>query len=174
MQDNRVAASVSKYSWYIGGILPILNIAILMHQLHSVVGTDRIVETQGNISRLCVFVKVCLLHPAFFSLKHSCLFLPRHFGHLSHSCIKTCHNSVFSLHFQTFWPKWLNFFWSFKKRLSLLTKKNLDYITIALWSCGRGVETIRSILNNQPCSNRHSVYPSIHLLYSIWIRTKDA
>jgi len=41
------------------------------------------------------------LYP-FFSLKH--------FGHLSHSCIKTCHNSVFSLFFQTFWPKWRNFF----------------------------------------------------------------
>ena len=42
------------------------------------------------------------------------LFSLKHFSHLSHSCIKTCHNSVFSLYFQTFWPKWLNFFLSFK------------------------------------------------------------
>ena len=36
------------------------------------------------------------------------------FGHLSHSCIKTRRNSVFSLYFQTFWPKWLIFFGHFK------------------------------------------------------------
>jgi len=42
----------------------------------------------------------------FWSLKH--------FGHLSHSCIKTRHNTVFSLYFQTFWPKLRNFFGHFK------------------------------------------------------------
>jgi len=42
------------------------------------------------------------LAETFLSLKH--------FGHLSHSCHKTCHKSVFSLYFQTFWLKWLIFF----------------------------------------------------------------
>ena len=38
----------------------------------------------------------------FWSLKH--------FGHLSHSCVKTCCNSVYNLYFQTSWAKWLGHF----------------------------------------------------------------
>jgi len=60
----------------------------------------------------------------FWSLKH--------FDHLSHSCIKTHHNSVFSLYFQTFSPKWLNFFRSFQKRFSLWPKKTA--CRARLWS----------------------------------------
>ena len=50
-------------------------------------------------------------------------FLLNHFSHLSHSCSKTCHNSVFSLYFQTFWPKWLNYFQSFQKRFGVSLQK---------------------------------------------------
>jgi len=53
----------------------------------------------------------------FWSLKH--------FSHLSQSCSKTCHNSVFSLYFQTFWPKWLNFFQLFQNVLVYYCKKQL-------------------------------------------------
>jgi len=58
-------------------------------------------------------------------------FLMKHFDHfccdslviktfrsLTHSCIKTHHNSVFCLYFRTFWPTLL-FFWSFRKRFGL-------------------------------------------------------
>jgi len=54
------------------------------------------------------FSFVDLLRPVFFSLKH--------FGHLS--------QVFFSLYFQTFWPKWFNFFRSFQKRFGLWPKKN--------------------------------------------------
>ena len=46
----------------------------------------------------------------------------KHFGHLSRSCMKTRHNSVFSLCFQTFWPKSLNFLRSFQERFGLWPK----------------------------------------------------
>jgi len=51
----------------------------------------------------------------FFSLKH--------FGHLSQSCIKTRRTVFIYLYFQTFWPKWLNFFQSFQKGFGLWPKK---------------------------------------------------
>jgi len=63
-----------------------------------------------------------LLPPLFFAETFRS-FLLRHFGHLSHSCIETCHNSVFSLFLQTFWPKWLNFFGHFKNVLVYDWKK---------------------------------------------------
>jgi len=80
--------------------------------------------------------KVCFMHTSFYQFgRHERFtavfflvetfrsFLLRHFGHLSHSCVKTHHNSVFSLYFQSFWPKWLNFSRSFKKRFGLDRKK---------------------------------------------------
>jgi len=49
----------------------------------------------------------------------------KHVGHLSHSCIKTRHITVLvSLYFQTFWPKWFNFFRSFQNHFGLWPKKN--------------------------------------------------
>jgi len=39
---------------------------------------------------------------------------PKHFGHLSHSCIELAVKVFSSLYFQTFWPKLLNFFGHFK------------------------------------------------------------
>jgi len=48
-------------------------------------------------------------------------FLLGHFGHLSHSCIKTRRNS---LCFQTLWSKWLNFVRSFQIRFVLWPNKN--------------------------------------------------
>jgi len=48
----------------------------------------------------------------------------KHFGLLSHSCIKTHHRSVFSLYFETLWLKWLNLFRSFQKRFGLWPKNN--------------------------------------------------
>ena len=51
-----------------------------------------------------------------------CFFSSRHFGHLSHSCIKTPRNRAFSPYFQTFWPKWVNFFRSFQNHFGLWPK----------------------------------------------------
>jgi len=45
------------------------------------------------------------MSPVFFAETFCSL---KHFSHLSHSCIKTRCNSVFTLHFQTFWSKWFN------------------------------------------------------------------
>jgi len=47
-----------------------------------------------------------------------------HFGYLSHSYIKLTATVFFSLYFQTFWPKWLNFFQSLQKHFGLWPKKN--------------------------------------------------
>jgi len=58
----------------------------------------------------------------FFSLRHFGHCLLSHFGHLSHSCTKLAITVLISLHFQTFWPKWLNFFLSFQKRFGLWPK----------------------------------------------------
>ena len=58
-----------------------------------------------------------------------------HFGHLSHSCIKTHHNSVFSLYIQTLRPKWLNFFRPFQRRFSVWPKKNRFECFCMLCSC---------------------------------------
>ena len=53
------------------------------HRFRAVVVTEVIRQTSA---RLCIL--------GFFSLKHGGHFLLRHFGHLSHGCIKTRHNSV--------------------------------------------------------------------------------
>ena len=58
----------------------------------------------------------------FFLLNHFSHSPLRYFGHLLHSCIKTRPKSVFSLYFQTFWPKWLTFFGHFKN-LSVYDQK---------------------------------------------------
>jgi len=52
----------------------------------------------STVETLCFFAETfrSFLAETFWSLKH--------FGHLSHSCVKTRHKSVFSLYFQTFWP----------------------------------------------------------------------
>jgi len=42
----------------------------------------------------------------------------------STSLIKTCCNSVFSLYFKAFWPKWLDFFQSFKNHFGLWPKND--------------------------------------------------
>ena len=54
----------------------------------------------------------------FWSLKY--------FGHLSHSCIETRHNCIFSLDFQ-FWSKWFNYFQSIQKRFGLWPKNTTSH-----------------------------------------------
>jgi len=86
--------------------------------------------------------------PVKATLGH-CSFSLRHFGHLSHSCIETRHCSISNLYFQTFWPKWLNFFRSIQKTFRSMTEKqqlwrkartNVRHLQIGLlywsfWSC---------------------------------------
>jgi len=43
-------------------------------------------------------------------------FFLKHFGHLFHSLLKLCTTVFFTLYFQTFWLKWLNFFRPFQIR----------------------------------------------------------
>jgi len=63
-------------------------------------------------------------------------FLLRHFGHwnLSAICLtvvlKLAVAVCFSLYFQIFWPKWLNFFWSFQNDFGPWPKKN----SVRIWA----------------------------------------
>jgi len=65
----------------------------------------------------------------FFLLRHFCDFLMWQFGHWNVSVIcptvvlKLAITAFFSLYFQTFWPKWLNFFQSFQNHFHLSLKK---------------------------------------------------
>jgi len=77
-------------------------------------------EIGVSVKLLCYIVVVTWL------LKNTSLlgfFSLRHFGHLSHSCIKLVITVFASLYFQTFWPKWLNFFAHFKNVLVCDRKK---------------------------------------------------
>ena len=73
---------------------------------------------QFKAYQLCFFTETFWLFLAetFWSLKN--------FGHLVHSCIKTCCNSVYGLYFQAFWPKWFNFLCHFENVSVLWLKKN--------------------------------------------------
>jgi len=70
-----------------------------------------------------------VLHTVFFSLRHFGHFLLRYFGHWNISVIcltvvlKLAVTKFFNLCFQTFWPKWLNFFRSFQNHFGLWPKK---------------------------------------------------
>jgi len=61
-------------------------------------------------------------------------FLLTHFGHWNISVIcltvvlKLTITVFFSLYFQTFWPKWLNFFRSFQKRFGLWPKNHRSVV----------------------------------------------
>ena len=63
-------------------------------------------------------------------MRHFGHFLLRHFDHwnISVICLTVAVTLAvavfFSLYFQTFWPKWLNCFWSFQKHFGLWPKKN--------------------------------------------------
>ena len=65
----------------------------------------------------------------FFSLKHFVYSWLRHFGHWNISVVcptvvlKLAVTVFFRLHFQAFWPKWLNFF-VILKTFQSMTKKN--------------------------------------------------
>jgi len=57
----------------------------------------------------------------------TCFFSLKHFGHLFHGCIKARRIKVFlSMYFQTFWPEWLNFFRSFRKRFGPWPKNSVE------------------------------------------------
>ena len=77
-----------------------------------------------------LFTQTYVLSQSFFFAETFRLFLLGHFGHWNISVIcftillKLTITVFFSLYFQRFWPKWLNFFPSFQKRFDLWPKKN--------------------------------------------------
>jgi len=88
-------------------------------------------NAQWYVSSQCVVICFVTNHSYFFFL------LLKHFDHfccdslviktfrsLTHSCIKTHHNSVFCLYFRTFWPTLL-FFLVISKTFRSITEKNL-------------------------------------------------
>ena len=75
---------------------------------------------------------VCYNSPLFFAETIRSFFAEKfwslkHFGHLSHSCIKTSCNRFFSSYFYTFWPNWLKFFRSFQDHFGLWPEKRTDH-----------------------------------------------
>jgi len=86
---------------------------------------DKIKFSLISLSRFWAYQLQTCSTVLFFFAETFRSFLLRHFGHLSHSCIKTRHNNGFSLYFQTFWSKWLNLFRSFQKRFGSMTEKLL-------------------------------------------------
>jgi len=91
-------------------------------------------------------------------------FLLRHFGHWNISVIcltvvlKLTITVFFSLYFETFWPKWLNFFRSFQKRSGLWPKNNSAQWSVAVLYKGTlqgfGVEVCEIILTPTPTGFR--------------------
>jgi len=59
-------------------------------------------QGSGRNCDLHIFLTPVFFAEAFWSFFADTFWLLKHFGYLSHGCIKTHHNSVFSLYFQTF------------------------------------------------------------------------
>ena len=77
-----------------------------------------------GLNRVPLFLRSVFFAETFRPFLAETFWSLKHFDHLSNSGIESRHNSVFSLYFQTFWPKWLDFFRSFQKRFSLWPRKN--------------------------------------------------
>jgi len=114
-----------------------------------------------------------------------CRFLLRHFGHWKISVIcltvvlKLTITLFFSMYFLTFWPKWLNFFWSFQKRFSLWLKNDKknssDETSGCIWNKVSNFSKGHLILTKNACyykcitiSNSHGNRPSWKLVIIHW------
>jgi len=107
---------------------------------HSLVFVDLFLDSNGSINSYFLNKRWVntLYFPAFFRWDISVIFCwsvlaTKHFGHLSHSCIKTCHNSVFQPIFSSILTEMTEFFsvisktfWSMIKKLA---KKNSIYLS---------------------------------------------
>ena len=100
------------------------------------------VPERGAIQTLGIKVniyKVCIVRFVLYSSKTgwgSALFFVfslRHFGHLSHCCFETAVTVFIILYFQTVWPKWCNFFWSFQKYFGLKKKTGSATLQGRMW-----------------------------------------
>ena len=84
----------------------------------------------------------------FWSLKY--------FGHLSHSCIKTCHETVLSLYFQTFLLKW---------QLFLVISKTFHSMTEKIYRIGCTFSFLTDLYHNTAWTTAAPLSLAGHVTY---------